>query len=112
MRLGGGGERDGAASEADLWAADGADLAGGDAGRAGAGKEGGNVCRSAGDEVARLVLAEEPFGGGEARVGFEPDAGAGGERHLGGGDGEAAIGEVVGGGQETVGLERADELAG
>src|SRR5262249_59956494 len=56
------------------------------------------VRRASRDEIARLVLAEEPCRRGKARrYRFEPAAGVAGQRHLGGRDRETAVREVMAG---------------
>ena len=66
---------------------------------------------AAGDEIAALVLAEEPGRDAHARLGEDLDADTAGERHLGRGEREAAVAEVVRRRDEARGLRRPHELA-
>ena len=82
-----------------------------DPGILGAGEDGVNVIRPDGHHVAPLVLAEEDGEGRMARKRVDDGADARGDRHLGQGHGEPAVGAVMDGGGEAVADQAADEIA-
>ena len=82
-----------------------------DAGGMGAGEEGQQAIVADGGDIDALVLGEIA-GMAERRGAVDQRADIAGQRHFGERDGEAAVGDVVAGGDRAAGDRGADELAG